>query len=123
MGSPQRFSLKLPNGVMLAVEPNGRPSPPRLGIRPEHLRPDGTGDATLEGDVITIERLGAESYMYVDIGQEEPLVVKAEAAVPVKHGERARIGIPAATYLFAADGSCIERDPFHRQAARHCATF
>ena len=30
--------------------------------------------------------------MYVDIGQEEPLVVKAEAAVPVRHGERARIG-------------------------------
>ena len=60
--------------------------------------------------MITIERLGAESYIYVDVGQEEPLVVKAEAAVPVRHGERARIGIPAAaTYLFAADGSCIER--------------
>ena len=28
--------------------------------------------------------------MYVDIGQEEPLVVKAEAAVPIKHGERAQ---------------------------------
>lgn len=64
--------------------------------------------------MITIERLGAKSYMYVDIGQEEPLVVKAEGAVPVKHGERARIGIPAAaTFLFAEDGSCIERDPFH----------
>ena len=95
-------------------QPNGGPRPTELGIRPEHLRPDGTGDAAIEGEVITIERLGAESYMYVDIGQEEPLVVKAEAAVPVKHGERARIGIPAAaTYLFAADGSCIERDPFH----------
>ena len=52
--------------------------------------------------------------MYIDIGQEKPLVVNAEAAVPVRHGERARIGIPpAATYLFAADGSCIERDAFH----------
>ena len=52
--------------------------------------------------------------MYVDVGQEEPLVVQAEAAVPIKHRERARIGIPAAaTYLFAADGSCIERDPLH----------
>ena len=28
--------------------------------------------------------------MYVDIGQEEPLVVKAEAAVPIRHGERAQ---------------------------------
>ena len=83
-------SLRLPNGATLAVEPNGGPKPTELGIRPEHLRPDGTGDAALEGEVITIERLGAESYMYVDIGQEEPLVVKAEAAVPVKHGERAQ---------------------------------
>ena len=98
----------------IAVEPNGGPKPTELGIRPEHLRPDGTGDAALEGEVITIERLGAESYMYVDIGQEEPLVVKAEAAVPTRHGERARIGIPAAAmYLFAADGSCIERQAFH----------
>ena len=68
----------------------------------------------IEGEVITIERLGAESYMYVDIGQEEPLVVKAEAAVPVRHGERARIGVPAAaTYLFAEDGTCVEREAFH----------
>jgi hypothetical protein len=52
--------------------------------------------------------------MYVDIGQEEPLVVKAEAAVPVRHGERAPIGIPAAaTYLFATDGSRVEREAFH----------
>ncbi|MGD9511302.1 MAG: ABC transporter ATP-binding protein [Geminicoccaceae bacterium] len=107
--------LTLPNGTTLSVAaPRSGPRPTELGIRPEHLRPDGTGDATIEGEVITIERLGAESYMYVDIGQEEPLVVKAEAAVPMRHGERARIGVPAAaTYLFAGDGACIERNAFH----------
>ena len=107
--------VTLPNGATLAVAaPKSGPRPTELGIRPEHLRADGTGDAAIEGEVITIERLGAESYMYVDIGQEEPLVVKAEAAVPVRHGERARIGIPAAaTYLFAADGTCVEREAFH----------
>ena len=107
--------VTLPNGSALAVTaPKSGPRPTELGIRPEHLRADGTGDATIEGEVITIERLGVESYMYVDIEQEEPLVVKAEAAVPVRHGERARIGVPAAaTYLFTADASCLERDPFH----------
>ena len=106
--------LRLPNGAVLPGTVNGGPKPTEIGIRPEHLRPDGTGDAVLEGEVITIERLGAESFMYVDVGQEEPLVVKAEAAVPIRHGERARIGIPAAaTYLFAQDGSCIEREAFH----------
>ena len=106
--------LTLPNGATLAVAaPKSGPRPAELGIRPEHLRADGTGDASIEGEVITIERLGAESYIYVDIGQEEPLVVKAEAAVPIRHGERARIGIPAAaTYLFAEDGTCVERRPF-----------
>ncbi len=107
--------VTLPSGAVLPVTaPKSGPRPTELGIRPEHLRPDGSGDAAIEGKVITIERLGSESYMYVDIGQEEPLVVKAEAAVPVRHGERARIGITAAaTYLFAVDGSCIVRDPFH----------
>jgi multiple sugar transport system ATP-binding protein len=106
--------LTLPNGAVLpVVAPKSGPRPTELGIRPEHLRPDGTGDAVVEGEVITIERLGAESYMYVDIGQEEPLVVKAEAAVPARHGERARIGIPAAgAYLFTVDGSSVERDAF-----------
>ena len=106
--------LTLPNGATLAVAaPKSGPRPAELGIRPEHLRADGTGDASIEGEVITIERLGAESYIYVDIGQDEPLVVKAEAAVPIRHGERARIGIPAAaTYLFAEDGTCVEREAF-----------
>ncbi len=106
-------TLRLPNGAALPIAQGGGPRPTEIGIRPEHLRADGTGDAQLEGEVITIERLGAESFMYVDVGQEEPLVVKAEAAVPIRHGERARIGIPAgATYLFAQDGSCVERDAF-----------
>ena len=106
--------LTLPNGATLAMAaPKSGPRPAELGIRPEHLRADGTGDASIEGEVITIERLGAESYIYVDIGQDEPLVVKAEAAVPIRHGERARIGIPAAaTYLFAEDGTCVEREAF-----------
>ena len=105
--------LRLPNGAVLPGTVNGGPKPTELGIRPEHLRPDGTGDAVLEGEVITIERLGAESFMYVDVGQEEPLVVKAEAAVPIRHGERARIGIPAAaTYLFQEGGDCLTRNSY-----------
>jgi multiple sugar transport system ATP-binding protein len=109
--------LRLASGSVLPVRMNGRAGgsarPTEIGIRPEHLRADGSGDAVLEGEVITIERLGAESYMYVDVGQDEPLVVQAEAAIPIRHGERARIGIPsAAAYLFAADGSCIERESF-----------
>jgi multiple sugar transport system ATP-binding protein len=109
--------LRLADGTPLPVPVNGYTAsvpPAELGIRPEHLRADGTGDAALAGRAITVERLGAESYLYVDIGGPEPLVVKAEAASPVRPGEAVRIGIPAAAcYLFAADGSCIERQAFH----------
>ncbi|MEK0085665.1 ABC transporter ATP-binding protein [Benzoatithermus flavus] len=88
--------------------------PAEIGIRPEHLRADGSGDAALPGRAITVERLGAESYLYVDTGAPEPLVVKTEAASPIRAGDMVRIGIPApACYLFAADGTCIERQPFH----------
>ena len=52
--------------------------------------------------------------MYVDIKQDEPLTVEAEAASPVKHGERAWIGIPVeATCLFAGNGTYVERTAFH----------
>jgi multiple sugar transport system ATP-binding protein len=109
--------LRLATDTPLPVPMNGQAAtarPVEIGIRPEHLRADGTGDAVLAGEVITIERLGAESWLYVDAGLAEPVVVKAEAAHPVRAGETARIGIPAAAcYLFDSDGQCIEREPFH----------
>ena len=70
-------SLRLPTAPPSPSSPTAAPSP-RTRHPPRAPRPDGSGDAAIEGEVITIERLGAESYMYVDIGQEEPLVVKAE---------------------------------------------
>ena len=51
--------------------------------------------------------------MYADIGQEEPPLVKAEAAVPVRHRKRTRIGVStAAAYLFTEAEACMEWDPF-----------
>jgi multiple sugar transport system ATP-binding protein len=109
--------LRIAPDTVLPVALNGQAAtarPAEIGIRPEHLRAHGEGDAILRGEVITIERLGAESYLYVDAGRAEPLVVKAEAAHPARAGEMVDIGIPsAACYLFAQDGTCIEREAFH----------
>ncbi len=109
--------LRLGPETVLPVPVNGAAGgarPAEVGVRPEHLRADGTGDAALSGKVITVERLGAESYLYVDAGVKEPLVVKSEAASPLKAGDTARIGVPAAAcYLFAADGACLERRAHH----------
>ena len=102
----------LPVAVERAGANGGRPI--EVGVRPEHLRADGSGDAVLSGRVITIERLGSESYLYVDAGGKEPLVVKSEAASPLKAGDTLRIGVPsAACYLFDGQGTCLDREAHH----------
>jgi ABC-type sugar transport system ATPase subunit len=84
-----------------------------LGIRPEDLLEGGGGDAEIEGDVITVEHLGAEAYVYVDLGLEEPLVVKAAGSTPTAHGQRVKVGIPAgACYLFDPKEQAFERPAY-----------
>jgi multiple sugar transport system ATP-binding protein len=92
----------------------GGARPVEIGVRPEHLSADGTGDAVLPGRIITVERLGAESYLYVDTGASEPVVVKSEAASPLKAGDTVRVGIPSsACYLFDNEGTCLDREAHH----------
>lgn len=107
--------LRLANGTTVPVRLNGSAGPPvEVGLRPEHLRADGTGDAVIEGRVVAVERLGAESYLYLDADLPDPITVKAGAACPHRPGETARIGVPAAAcYLFDAESRCLERPAYH----------
>jgi ABC-type sugar transport system ATPase subunit len=114
--SGRNVSLRLDSGVALTLQTSGTPSglrPTEIGIRPEHLRIDGIGDAMFEGQIIDINHFGEEDYLHVNIGRPEPLVVIADAATPMRLGEHARIGLPAAAgYMFTADGSCLTRERF-----------
>jgi ABC-type sugar transport system ATPase subunit len=107
--------LRLATDTLLPVAGGGNGAKPaEVGVRPEHLDAEGRGDAVIEGRVVAVERLGAESWLYIDTAAAEPLVVKAGANHQAKPGETARIGVPAAAcYLFAADGRSLERRPFH----------
>ncbi len=60
-----------------------------LGIRGEHMSvsPDGIW----EGTVIHTENLGADSYVYLDMGEEEPVVVRLEGASTYQSGEKLRV--------------------------------
>ena len=64
--------------------------------------------------MVTVEQLGAESFVYLDVGQPEPLVVKARwrdrcQARPDRAG-----GVPAgALYLFDEQGRCYPRETYH----------
>ena len=87
-----------------------------LGIRPEDLLAGGgrAGDAEIEGEVITIEQLGAETYIYLDLGLEEPLVVKAEGNFSAQPGAHIRVGIPAgACYVFDAKEQALQRPAYN----------
>jgi multiple sugar transport system ATP-binding protein len=48
-----------------------------IGIRSEHIEITGAGNgAVWSGSVIHQEKLGSDSYIFVDIGAEEPLIVR-----------------------------------------------
>jgi ABC-type sugar transport system ATPase subunit len=101
--------------VLNGFRPNTPADPPaEVGVRPEHVRLGGGDEITLEGRAVTVERLGAESFVYLDVGQDEPLVVKVLGETAVKPGDAVPAGIPpAALYLFDADGRCYPRQTFH----------
>jgi multiple sugar transport system ATP-binding protein len=48
-----------------------------IGIRAEHLE-IGNRDGAWQGKVIHSENLGSDSYVYVDIGAAEPLIVRED---------------------------------------------
>ena len=47
-----------------------------VGVRPEHL--DITPNGAWNGKVVYSENLGSDSYIYVDIGAEQPVIVRQE---------------------------------------------
>jgi multiple sugar transport system ATP-binding protein len=97
----------VPNGV----EPGRKVT---LGLRPEHLIEGGGGAAELRGRVVTVERLGGETYVYVERanGGNTPLVVKAAGNSTTRSGDLLPVGVPAsACYLFDEQGRAFARPP------------
>ena len=109
IGSPKMNFLpaSLPKGFAIP------PEAVEVGIRPEHLTLGGGGDAAIEGKVLTVERLGSESWVYLDLGLDDPVVVKHTGVVDLPADATATAGIPAqACYLFDQAGRCLPRETF-----------
>jgi multiple sugar transport system ATP-binding protein len=84
-----------------------------VGVRPEHLRLGEPGDASVEGRVLAVERLGAESWVYVDLGLDDPLVVKHAGMADLPPEGAVTVGLPAeACYLFDRQGRSLPRAAF-----------
>ena len=61
-----------------------------LGIRSEHIVVDNDSP-TWKGEVVHAENLGSDNYLFVDIGSEEPVLVRQEGKTSIPWG--ATIGI------------------------------
>ena len=68
-------------------------APVTLGIRPEALDPAGKGDAILTGKVFAVERLGNETYVYLEVPGSKEFAVHAAGDVVVKPGDEMSSGL------------------------------
>jgi multiple sugar transport system ATP-binding protein len=111
-GTDNALTVRLADGSMvLAPAGDARPGDKvTLGMRPEHLLAGGGGDAEIRGQVVAVEHLGGETYIYLEHGGAEPLVVKAGGDASAKVDEMLPIGVPAAAcYLFDDSGQAFAR--------------
>ena len=98
--------------AQLPVRPRGAApapgTPVSVGIRPEHFAPPEGSPVTFEAPVSVVEQLGGVSYLYLDVGGEEPLTVEQKGHSAHRHGERAPLGVePGRAMMFDANGARI----------------
>ena len=82
-----------------------------IGIRPEHITIAPNGDGW-SGEIVHSEMLGSDSYIYVEIGAGEPVVVREEGVTGRTAGERVAV-VPdeAQIHRFDAEGRALTRNP------------
>ena len=79
-----------------------------LGVRSEHIDVSVDGSGIWKGEVVHAEDLGSDNYLFVEVGSDEPLIVRQEGKLTVKLG--AKVGLnPKAGQLhrFDANGAPI----------------
>ena len=79
-----------------------------LGIRPEHIDVVAEGEGDWSGEVVHAEDLGSDNFLFVDIGQAEPLVVRQPGKLKIDYGSRITVlAQPEQLHRFDADGRPI----------------
>ncbi len=79
-----------------------------FGVRPEHFSIGAGPDGSLTGEVYAVERLGGETYVYLNSGDQKEIVVHATGDHPVAIGDTVEIGFAIAqSHLFGPDGQSV----------------
>ena len=78
-----------------------------LGVRSEHLDVVGSG-GMWQGEIVHAEDLGSDHYLFVEIGSDEPVIVRREGKLNMKVGEKVNLAAKdGKLYKFDATGTPI----------------
>ncbi|WP_269585349.1 ABC transporter ATP-binding protein [Roseibium sp. Sym1] len=89
---------------LTASEPTSNRGPVTVGIRPEHMKLVGPGNADFSARVDLVEKLGAETLLYLDTPfSGKPLTARVDGATPVRVGENIHLMVNrTAVHTFAS---------------------
>lgn len=116
----ERVKVKLANNESFWISVEGKTvnigDRMSLGIRPEHLLNAEQADATIEGKVQIVEKLGNETQIYMNLASADADVIyRAADTLDVEVGQKYNVGLTAhRCHLFHRDGIACRR--LHRES-------
>jgi ABC-type sugar transport system ATPase subunit len=79
-----------------------------LGVRPEHLSLGNGVEGKIPGKVRLAEQLGAETILYIDVPDAEPIVVRSNGMARERSGDDVRVGLSSMScHLFSPEGKAL----------------
>jgi len=79
-----------------------------LGVRPEHMSEGASEAIQIEGIVDVVERLGDDSYVYLQNAKGGDLILRADGHSRIRSGDTVTFSAePDAAHLFDADGQAF----------------
>jgi len=120
--SADGVEIILPGGAKMAVPVSGASvktgESVELGVRPEHLQLDEHGP--LSGTVIVAERLGAETFVHVELSPDTIVIAQVDGGSTIRVHDQARLSaVGNACHVFAADGTALPALTQHPLVAKH----
>ena len=116
----ERVKVKLANNESFWISVEGKTvnigDRMSLGIRPEHLLNAEQADATIEGKIQIVEKLGNETQIYMNLASADADVIyRAADTLDVEVGQKYNVGLTAhRCHLFHRDGTACRR--LHRES-------
>jgi multiple sugar transport system ATP-binding protein len=85
-------------------------APVTLGVRPETLNAEGQGDSRISGKVYNVERLGGDTYFYLNGPDGNDITVHAPGDMTVSGGDEVTVGFNGdRCHLFHENGEAFPR--------------